>query len=329
MIQEQPEQPRQSEQPSSRAAEQPSSRAAEQPSSRAAEHVRAAEQPSSRAAEQPSSRAAEQPSSEQLSSRAAEQPSSRAAEQLRAAEQPSSRAAEQPSSRAAEQLYEAKMIRSLCTRQRCRCELPGRRRQGGRFSRQPITGGEGGFGSFTSSDATDAIGWKRAEVHLRTANLPKPAARLLAALRDRNADLIVPGGLPPLVHRLAPPGFRRVGRCGDREGLPSLDRVCRAEPRRSFSRTNPKWAFARKQPGMLSTARSELSSRRPDRSEIERGPRSKHRLVCRRVPDTLLRSFTSFEQYGDFVDPAPPLANRGRGDLRLRRSCCPVQLPAG
>ena len=57
---------------------------------------------------------------------------------------------------------------------------------------------------------------------------------------------------------------------------------------------------------MLSPARSETIFP-PNRSTRSSPIRAQAPLGLPSIPDALLQSFTSFEQYGDYVDPAPPL----------------------
>ena len=95
------------------------------------------------------------------------------------------------------------------------------------------------------------------EVHLRTANLPKG---LLAALRDRNADLIVLAVCHLLfINRLRQESEGSAGIRSPRS-LPDLGRVRRATPCRPVPRADPD-GLVRKQPAIYPAARSELSSR--------------------------------------------------------------------
>ena len=189
-------------------------------------------------------------------------------------------------------LYEAKMIHQFDHR------WASYREAGGREAAVDVTRQEKEDSGFTVLPRY----WVEArEVHLRSANLPKG---LLAALRDRNADLVVLA----VCHLLFIDSLRR-----ESEG--SADTAtARAYPAWiEFVERNPAArSLAPTQMGLCGSSPACFQPLGPNYlpaepiDEIKSDPRSSTAWFAVN-PHAVLQSFASFEQYGDFVDPTPPL----------------------
>ena len=161
------------------------------------------------------------------------------------------------------------------------------------------------------------------EVHLRAANLPKG---LLAALRDRNADLIVLAVFHLLfINRLRQDSEGSTD-AAIREGLPDLDRVRRGVTPSPGPSRRPKWACA-------GTAR-QVSNRSVrtifplNRSTGSRPARARARLGMPWIPMPCCnRSPLSSSTANSWIPSrhCEPKTKRSR----LRRNCFPAPLPAG
>ena len=189
-------------------------------------------------------------------------------------------------------LYEAKMIHQFDHR------WASYREAGGREAAVDVTRQEKEDSSFTVLPRY----WVEArEVYLRTANLPK---ELLAALRDRNADLIV----LEVCHLLFINSLRR-----DSEGSVNA----------ATARVYPAWIeFVERNPAARSLAPTQMGLCGSNPAyfqppgpnylpvepidEIKSDPRSSTAWFAV-DPHAVLQSFTSFEQYGGFLDSTPPL----------------------